>query len=355
MSRPFISKRENLLRALRRQNPDHIPFALSFCPKLAGEFRDRYGVDDYETWYGFPFRHVSIGPSDHVIDYTSWHPHLPDNAWVDEWGVGAVPGSVAHFTRMLHPMESFTTAAEVRQFPLPDLLADYRWQDVADRVTHIQKEGLAAIYSAVQIFEPAWYLRGLDNLLVDMVLEPEIASACLERMTKIQAGIAARMAAAGVDLIVFGDDVGTQKSLMMQPEIWRTWLKPTMQRAISAAKSAKPDVLAYYHSDGVINDIIPDLIEIGVDVLNPVQPECMDPALIKRQYGERLSFWGTIGTQTTMPFGTPDEVRETVRLRIKTVGQGGGLVIAPTHLLEPEVPWANIDALVEAVRTYGKY
>ena len=354
MSRPAMSQRENLLRVLRRQDADHIPFALSLCPKLAGDFRDRYGTGDYETFYGFPFRHVAPGPSRQTIDYSPWHPDLPANAWIDDWGVGAVPGSVAHFTRMLHPMETFTTAEEVRRFPVPDLLADYRWQDVADQVTRIKQQGLAAIYSAIQIFEPAWYLRGLDNLLVDMVLEPEIAAACLDRMTEIQSGIAARMAAAGVDLIVFGDDVGTQKSLMMQPETWRTWLKPTMRRAISAAKNINPDLLAYYHSDGVIHDIIPDLIEIGVDVLNPVQPECMDPAQIKMQYGDRLSFWGTIGTQTTMPFGTPDEVRETVRLRIETVGRGGGLVIAPTHLLEPEVPWANIDALVEAVRTYGQ-
>jgi len=237
---------------------------------------------------------------------------------------------------------------------MPDLLADYRWLDVAGQVSQVKQQGLAAIYSAIQIFEPAWYLRGLDNLLVDMVLEPEIAAACLDRMTDVQSGVAARMATAGVDLIVFGDDVGTQKSLMMQPETWRTWLKPTMQRAISAAKNVNPDVLAYYHSDGVIHEIIPDLIEIGVDILNPVQPECMDPAQIKQQYGDQLSFWGTIGTQTTMPFGTPDEVRETVRLRIETVGRGGGLVIAPTHLLEPEVPWANIDALVEAVRAYGQ-
>jgi uroporphyrinogen decarboxylase len=354
MSRSTLSQRENLLRVLRRQDADHIPFALSLCPKLAGEFRERYDTDDYEAFYGFPFRHVAPGPSRQIIDYSPWHPHLPANAWIDDWGVGAVPGSVAHFTRMLHPMETFTTADEVQRFPVPDLLADYRWQDVAGQVTQIKQQGLAVIYSAVQIFEPAWYLRGLDNLLVDMVLEPEIAAACLDRMTEVQAGIAARMAAAGVDLIVFGDDVGTQKSLMMQPETWRTWLKPTMQRAISAAKDVNPDVLAYYHSDGVIHDIIPDLIEIGVDVLNPVQPECMDPAKLKTQYGDRLSFWGTIGTQTTMPFGTPDEVRETVRLRIETVGRGGGLVIAPTHLLEPEVPWANIDALVEAVRTYGQ-
>lgn len=112
-------------------------------------------------------------------------------------------------------------------------------------------------------------------------------------------------------------------------------------------------MIALYHSDGVIYDIIPELIEIGVDVLNPVQPECVDPTALKAQYGDRLSFWGTIGTQTTMPFGMPEEVRENVRHMIETVGKGGGLLIAPTHLLEPEVPWENIEALIRAVKDYG--
>jgi uroporphyrinogen decarboxylase len=128
-----------------------------------------------------------------------------------------------------------------------------------------------------------------------------------------------------------------------------------MRAAIGAAKQVNPAVVAFYHSDGVVYDIIPDLIEIGVDVLNPVQPECMDPALVKKLYGERLSFWGTIGTQTTMPFGTPHEIARTVRQRIETAGHGGGLVLAPSHLLEPEVPWANIEAFMEAALKYGRY
>jgi hypothetical protein len=128
-----------------------------------------------------------------------------------------------------------------------------------------------------------------------------------------------------------------------------------MDMDLEALRAVNPDVLAFYHSDGVIYDIIPELIEIGVDVLNPIQPECVDPVLLKQQYGDKLSFWGTIGTQTTMPFGTPEEVRETVRHMIETVGKGGGLVIAPTHLLEPEVPWENIEALVKAVRDFGTF
>ena len=128
-----------------------------------------------------------------------------------------------------------------------------------------------------------------------------------------------------------------------------------MQRAIAAAKKVKPDMLAFYHSDGDIRDIIPELIEIGVDVLNPVQPECMDPREVKARYGDRLSFWGTIGTQTTLPFGTPGQVRQAVREMIDTVGVGGGLVLAPTHLVEPEVPWENLLAFVDEARHYGIY
>lgn len=210
-------------------------------------------------------------------------------------------------------------------------------------------------FSAIQIFEPAWYLRGLDNLLCDMMVDEDMAAACLKRMADHQVQLARRVAECGFDVIVFGDDVGTQKALMMSYDLWLKWLKPDMKRAIEAAKEVNPQVVAYYHSDGVIYDIIEDLIEIGVDVLNPIQPECIDPIQVKTLYGDRLSFWGTIGTQTTMPFGTPEEVDAKVKEIIEVVGHGGGLCIAPTHMLEPEVPYENLEAFVAAVREYGGY
>lgn len=141
----------------------------------------------------------------------------------------------------------------------------------------------------------------------------------------------------------------------MSLPMWRRWLKPRLARVIAAAKRVRPDVLINYHSDGNMGAVIPELIEIGVDILNPVQPECLDPIELKRSYGERLSFWGTIGIQHTLPFGTPQEVREEVRTRIETVGAGGGLLIGPTHIVEPEVPLENIVAMVEAVKEYGAY
>lgn len=155
--------------------------------------------------------------------------------------------------------------------------------------------------------------------------------------------------------MLFGDDAGSQRSLMMSREVWRRWVKPATAATITAAKAENPDVIAMYHSDGVIDEIIPELIEIGVEVLNPVQPECMDPVNVKELYGDRLSFLGTVGTQTVMPFGTPGEVRDTVRRMIETVGRGGGLTIAPTHMLEPEVPWENIEAFLSAVKEFGGY
>ena len=111
----------------------------------------------------------------------------------------------------------------------------------------------------------------------------------------------------------------------------------------------------FFHSDGNVAELIPDFIDVGIDILNPLQPECMDIEAIKREYGRDLAFWGAVGTQTTMPFGTPEEVERVVRRCIETIGRDGGFLIAPTHLVEPEVPWENIMAFVEAVDTYGRY
>ena len=195
-------------------------------------------------------------------------------------------------------------------------------------------------------------MRGLDVLLTDFKLNRDFAAALLDRVTEIGVEVASRLCRAGVDVLVTGDDVGMQDRMMMSPATWREWLKPRLARIFAAAKEANPDTFLFYHSDGYIEPIIPDLIEIGLEVLNPVQPECMDPAKLKREYGDRLAFWGTVGTQTTMPFGTPEQVKQVVTERIATVGRGGGLLLAPTHVLEPEVPWENILAFIEATNEF---
>ena len=139
---------------------------------------------------------------------------------------------------------------------------------------------------------------------------------------------------------------------MMSQDMYRTWLKPRLRKVIDAAKSVKPDIIIQYHSCGYVLPLIDDLIEAGIDVLNPVQPECMDVSEVLSKFAGRLSFNGTLGTQTTMPFGTPDEVRATTRRNLELAGKNGGLLCCPTHMLEPEVQWANIETYVNTCRTF---
>lgn len=350
-----MTHRENFLAAMRRQPCQRVPFYFELCDAQHQELLRRYGTENEVEAFDMPIRSVFLPPPAVMPDYTRYHEHPESLSFIDEWGVGHQRGSLAHFTRFVSPMARFTSPEEVEAYPFPDLLAEYRWADVRRQVESAHAQGRAAVFYAVQVFEPAWYLRGLDNMLMDFLTDEAMARACMDKMCDIQCQIAAKAAASGADMVVFGDDVGTQKALMMGEEIWRQWIKPATAATIAAAKAVSPQVLAMYHSDGVIDPIIPELIEVGVDILNPIQPECMDPVAIKRQYGDRLSFYGTIGTQSVMPFGTPQQVRDTVARMIETVGKGGGLTVAPTHMLEPDVPWENIEAFVQAVRDFGNY
>ena len=350
-----MTHRENMMAVLRRQSFERIPFQLSLCESLQQELIKRYGTDDVVQAFDMPVQYIELPPSSKKIDHRKYHKDPDSLTEIDEWGVGYKKGSIAHFRHFIAPMEDFDDPQQVADYPFPDMEEPARWEHARKQVEQAHAEGRVAAFFAIQVFEPAWYLRGMENMLMDFLCDEEMAAACMNKMTEVQCSVAKHAAEIGVDIILFGDDVGTQKALMMSIETWRRWVKPATAATIAAAKAVNPDVLAFYHSDGVIYDIIPELIEIGVDILNPVQPECVDPVALKEQYGDKLSFWGTIGTQTTMPFGTPEEVRQTVKHIIETVGKGGGLLIAPTHVLEPEVPWENIEALVQAVKDFGTF
>jgi hypothetical protein len=144
-------------------------------------------------------------------------------------------------------------------------------------------------------------------------------------------------------------DVGAQGGMMLSPDCWRRFLKPRMAQFIAEVKTINPTLKVAYHSDGNIRAIIPELIEVGVDVLNPIQPACMDPAVLKQQYGDRLCFWGSLDEQHTLPFGTPEDVRREVLLRLSTVGRNGGLILGPTHHVQLDTPLENFWAMVETI------
>ncbi|MCF7676292.1 MAG: hypothetical protein K9N23_18680 [Akkermansiaceae bacterium] len=353
-----MTQRENILRALRRQQPEAVGFDFVFSPALEDEFHRLTGRRDYQEYYQFPLRCIELDPTRLKTDFSVFFDELPPGTrpldWNPEWGIMGAPGPTAHFQEMLHPMAKFDTVAQVHAYPWPDWLEDYRWENVPARVAGLkQRDLVVCAFMEMTLFELAWYLRGMDLFMEELICGEEIATALLDQLTAIRVAMARRYAECGVDVLMLGDDVATQLDMMISPALWRETLKPRMAEVIQAAKAVNPEILIFYHGDGNMERIIPDLIEIGVEILNPVQPECMDPVRMKELFGDRLAFWGCIGTQTTMPFGSPQEVRDKIQDLIATVGRGGGLLLAPTHTLEPDVPWANVEALLDALRSQG--
>ncbi len=351
-----LTPRENLRRLWRREGFEFVPVQFDLCPAMVEKFQAKYGADrSYEEVFQFPWRAVTTELF--VQPFSAWrekfYPEcefLP-GTWFDRFGIGHEPTPESmHMTRMYHPMEKFSRLEEFEQFPFPEVTAG---EALKAEVAAIQRRGLAATaYMAVTIWETGWYLRGMENLMMDMLTDEPGAYFLFDRITELAVKRSAVYAGAGVDHIHLGDDIGMQSTPMMSLELYRKWLKPRLQRVIAAAKEINPDVLISYHSCGFVLPFIDDLLEVGIDILNPVQPECMDFAEIHRRFGDRLSFWGTLGTQTTLPKGTPEEVYDVVQRNLRIAGPQGGLLAAPTHLVEPEVPWENMEAYVAACREF---
>ena len=255
-------------------------------------------------------------------------------------------------TRMHHPLKDAATIEDLEKYPWPDFThLDYSY--LKPQVAAIQQKGNAVfVWAECTVWETSWYLRSMDNLFVDMGCEDPMATYLLDKVTDLACFRARKFAEAGVDILGLGDDIGMQQTIMMSVPMYQQWLKPRLKRVIDAAREVKPDILISYHSCGFIEPFINDLIEAGVDILNPVQPECMDFSEIYRKYGDRLSFNGTLGTQKLMPLGTPEEVREETRKNLTLAGPQGGLFCCPTHMLEPEVPWANIEAYLDTCKNF---
>lgn len=351
-----MTNREKFFNVVNRKMEGYIPFEFSLCPKLKKEFKERTGITDYNNYYNMPLTFICAAAKERDVDFKKYFKEedLKQISSIDNWGIGYITGSVEHFNKMVHPMEDFETIEEFMNYPYPDPDKDFDFNITEKKVEEVKNQDKIAVASmAITIFEIAWYLRGMDIFMMDLLSEPELAEYHLDRITEIRCNHAKKFAQCGVDVLHLGDDVSTQLDMMMNPETWRNFIKPRLKKVIDAAKEVNKDILIDYHGDGNLQKIIPDLIEIGVNILNPVQPECMDPVKIKEMYGDKLSFRGTIGTQTVIPFGTPDDVKKTCMEMIEKVGKGGGLILAPTHLLEPEVPWENIEAFICTVKEYN--
>ena len=346
-----MTSRERVLAALRRQKPDRVPVTLydeviGYAPEVLRVLTEKCGGIYPGDYFQCDVRAAHRLPTKLQTDF----PLVPDvNTRVDEWGVGWRSGGFMHYAEILHPLQNHPAEA-VYEYPFPDVDAAYRYEGLRAKVAALHERGLAVTGYPGLVFERAWYLRGMTELFGDLVDNPEAAHYLLDQITNRVLGAARHLASADVDVLILGDDIAGQQGMLMSLPMWRRVFKPRLIRIIQAAKEVKPDLLIFYHSDGNVWDAIPDFIEAGVEVLNPVQPECMDPAAVKKTFGDRLAFFGTVSVQRTLPFGTPAEVREEVRQRIQTVGRNGGLLLAPAHILQPDVPWENVVAFFAAAR-----
>lgn len=355
----MTTPRENLLRSLRRQGFDQVPLDCSdFCESQREAFQRRFGHSDIPGYFNVPFRNLWICQEKTWTDVKSIFPRedVPADADIDVFGVAhSHQPNCFHMTRMHHPLRGEdVTVDEIRRYPLPRItpaIEDHMHWFVGEQ----HARGLAAMAGmSCTVWETAWYLRSMEDLLTDMMTDDERATVHLDRVTDNAIERIKLAARAGCDIVQLGDDIGMQQAIMMSVELWRTWLKPRLAQVIRAGREIKPDLLIFYHSCGYVLPFLDELIEIGVDILNPVQPECMKFEDVYKQVGGRVSFWGTLGTQTTLPFGTPDDVKRVVWENLRLCGPQGGIVIAPTHMVEPEVPWENLLAMKNACETFRK-
>lgn len=354
-----MTDRENFISIAKRTGYERMPVSFQMCPDLARRY-DAY-VKEHPIEVPWDVDHLpglsaTRTPPDVFLQKYYRNKTFKEGTFINEWGVAHEPGSEAayHMTYMHHPMDGFDSVEQIQSYPFPlfDLSNLPAMKDAADRIHASGRPAMGDM--ATTIWERSWYMRGMENLMCDMMAEDDMATVLLDKVTDVAIMQARAYANADADAIFLGDDVGMQHSIMMSIGLYEEWLMPRLKRVIDAARAINPDVVVFYHSCGRVTELIPSLIKAGIDVLDPVQPETMDFRLLHEMYGDKLSFHGTLGTQSLMPFGTPEEVRRTVFQNLDIAGEKGGLFVCPTHLLEPEVPVENVIAYIQACADYTK-
>ena len=351
-----MNSRQRLLTALDGGEPDHIPCALGFyhmdLDKLAprGQYRD--GMVDVD------FVEFLLSPEEKALERMA-SPYSPDTR------LGSA-AQVATYARWQYrpqapeyrsPLAGARSLDDLRNFPFPDASGPYHARGLARQVQALHARGLAAggnlPHLGGELFEAAWRLRGLENLLIDLLERPTWAHFLLDRLADLARRNAETLVRAGVDVLALDDDVGMPGTMIISPATWRQFFKPRMAKIIQAARAIKPDVRVLYHSDGYFEPIVGDLMEIGVNAINPLQPDHVDAARIRQRFGPQLALLGTVGHQTTFSFARPDAIRREVKHRIETLGRAG-LILCPAYDIdEPDIPWENVAAFLEAVKAYG--
>lgn len=232
----------------------------------------------------------------------------------------------------------------------------WRVEDLKPLIEQINAQGYASfLCSDFSLAQAIWGLRTQVQFFMDLVDRPEWLEVLLDWITEAYVTDARIVAQAGPDILCLGDDIATQRGTLFSPQTFHDLFYPRYKRIAEAVKSTNPRVKVFFHCCGNVTAFIPDLIAAGIDILNPLQPEAMDPPAIKKQYGKDLILWGGLGVQSTMSQGTPTDVDQAVKKLMQTVGAGGGYILSPAHMINPDISWDNIVAFFDAAEKYGAY
>ncbi len=386
-----ITSLQRVKSALEHKEPDRIPFDLGGS-KVTGISAVAY--KNLRNYLKLPEKEQNIFDivqqlvivDEDVIDYLkidvkTLNPNSPTNPGLatdirregdyklfnNEWGIGwrmPVNGGL-YYDIYSHPLEKVTGVDELIKYPFPEGDDPGRFKlmkETAEKYIKQDKVAYLLGRSASGIFEMSMWLRRMDNFLMDLILNPKLAEAVLDVITEHKLKYwdkALEEVGENVLIVSETDDLAAQNGLFMKPEIFRKFIKPRHKRIIDfIKKKAKTKVYVFFHSCGAVKELIPDLIECGIDILNPVQVNAkgMDSKELKKLYGNDITFWGGgIDTQKVLPFGTPQQVRDEVKRRIDDFAPGGGFVFNTVHNIQADVPPENIMAMWETLQEYGKY
>jgi len=348
-----MTSKERVRIALSRKTPDRVPVAADFVPESRDRLLEYFKTDDYYDML------VKLGCDMLVAGAGFNMSYYGDGEeYVCPWGCTwkYIYNNTGSYTEIIkHPLSDDPDGDKLAAYRIPDPDGDDVVTTVRNLIARYGDRYFICGAVPCTIFEAAWYLHGLEETIIDMAERPDYINTLFDKVMEFPLRAGLRFIDEGVDMLWLGDDVGMQHGMMMSPDMWRKFLKPRMKKLIAAFKAKKPDILVAYHSCGYIMPIIEDLIEIGLDVLNPIQPLAMDPAAVKEAFGDRLSFWGGIDIQETLPNGTVQQIRDEVALRRRTIGEGGGYLMAPAHNVQADTSLENILAFFQAAAELTDY
>ena len=336
---PMANLKEIVIKRIEHQETAITPYTLDFEGDVAERLDGYYGGSRWRAPLDAAVRWVT-GAS---LSVDTDGPALTTDAYGSRWRVDRRP------FHLEEPALKEPTLAGYC-FPMVEQSFQPGWKERALREIEEQKGHFLVAGFGFGLFERTWTLRGFNEALMDAAADPGFYDELVEAIAEHQLEVIDQLLQLPVDGIMFSDDWGYQRGVLLGAERWRRFIKPRLARQYGRVHAAGKYALS--HCCGSISEIIPDLIEIGLDVLESVQPEVMNPYELKRQYGASITFWGGLGSQSTIPWGTPDAIRQEVRRLCREMGCDGGYILGPAKALQPETPTANAAAVVESFLSY---